>query len=78
MKMFTDRGLNNPDLLGFVAAENTNQLAKWGIQTRTPFEWLTLEFTGGVAVRVKRLVSRGFNYDLVGGFYGNTDARKTM
>lgn len=39
---------------------------------------LTLEFTGGVAVRVKRLVSRGFNYDLVGGFYGNTDARKTM
>jgi len=59
--MFTDRGLNNPDLLGFVAAENTNQLAKWGIQTRTPFEWLTytVEELGELAQAISEYCYRG-------------------
>lgn len=39
--ILTDKGLTNPELLVFVAAENENQIKKWGVQTHTPFEWLT-------------------------------------
>jgi NTP pyrophosphatase (non-canonical NTP hydrolase) len=31
---------NLPDLVLMVSEENSRQLKKWGIQDRTPFEWL--------------------------------------
>lgn len=40
-KLLTDLGLKNIDALKvFLKEENTSQLNKWGIQTRTPSEWL--------------------------------------
>lgn len=30
-----------PGLTGMVEDENVRQLKKWGVQNRTPFEWMT-------------------------------------
>lgn len=37
----TDKKLVNPQLYNLVGRENDRQLNKWGVQTHTPFEWLT-------------------------------------
>ena len=40
--LYTDQMLINSTLLmELVGAENMRQVKKWGIQTLTPFEWLT-------------------------------------
>lgn len=42
MTQLTDKKLSNYGTLhNLVMDENQNQLNKWGIQTHTPFEWLT-------------------------------------
>jgi NTP pyrophosphatase (non-canonical NTP hydrolase) len=37
---WTDNKLRS-DILTFVDIENMHQLQKWGVQTHSPFEWLT-------------------------------------
>ena len=37
----TDKELKDPRLLVLLTDENIHQITKWGIQTHSPFEWLT-------------------------------------
>ena len=37
----TDKKLTNPILYEMIQEESERQLMKWGVQTHTPFEWLT-------------------------------------
>ena len=39
--ILTDQTLTNPRIWELVQKENQRQLAKWGIQSHSPFEWLT-------------------------------------
>lgn len=42
MKKYIDKCLENDNwIIKKIQKENNNQIIKWGIQTRTAFEWLT-------------------------------------
>lgn len=58
MITFTDKELKNlKELVKEVETENIRQLIKWGVQTRTPFEWMTYlsEEVGEVAEAISKL-----------------------
>jgi len=58
----TDKQLKNIDwLINKIKVENDKQLDKWGIQTRTPFEWLTYttEELGELAQAISEHYYRG-------------------
>lgn len=57
----TDQRLRTlPRLMKAVSAENMAQLHKWGIQTKTPFEWMTYitEEVGEVAQAISEHIYR--------------------
>lgn len=61
MKTWTDQGMETDDFLyRAVEQENERQLDKWGIQTRSPFEWITYltEETGELAQAVSENIYR--------------------
>ena len=41
MKLTDQKLISLNELVSMVSIENGRQLDKWGIQTRTPFEWMT-------------------------------------
>jgi NTP pyrophosphatase (non-canonical NTP hydrolase) len=56
-----DLQLSNPYIFAMVQAENKRQVAKWGIQNRTPFEWLayTTEELGELSEAISEWSYRG-------------------
>lgn len=59
--MLTDKCFNNfAELMDLIQHENDNQIKKWGIQTHTPFEWLTYttEELGELAKAISEYVYR--------------------
>ena len=42
MKQYTDQLIKDPKwIMQRIVKEHINQIKKWGIQTHSPFEWLT-------------------------------------
>jgi len=45
VKKYTDQGFRGlkamPEIMEWILGEHLRQLTKWGIQTRTAFEWMT-------------------------------------
>jgi len=61
MKVITDQELRTlPILTKYVQKENERQLQKWGVQTRTPFEYMTYltEEVGELAQAISEYVYR--------------------
>ena len=60
-KLWTDLALTKKQLFLWVADENSYQLKKWGVQSRSPFEWLAYltEETGEVAKAISDHFYRG-------------------
>ena len=67
MNLYTDQELKANWLVGEVCAEHRRQLAKWGVQTRTAFEWATYlaEEAGEVAKAISEHEYRGGSSDAV-------------
>jgi len=63
MKALRDKCLETPSLMPLVYHENLRQLEKWGVQTRSPFEWLTYttEELGELACAISEYHYRGGN-----------------
>ena len=61
MNLYTDQELKANWLIGEVCAEHRRQIAKWGVQTRTAFEWTTYltEEMGELAEAVSEREWRG-------------------
>lgn len=57
---WTDNRLGAYDTEGTIKGEDEMQVRKWGIQTRTPFEWMTYltEETGELAEAISEYVYR--------------------
>lgn len=63
----TDKGLFNSILPRLVAEESHRQISKWGVQTHTPFEWLTFttEELGELAEAISEHYYRGGSKEAV-------------
>ena len=61
MNLYTDQQLKANWLVGEVCAEHRRQIAKWGVQSRTAFEWITYltEEVGELAEAVSEHEYRG-------------------
>ena len=62
MIMLTDKKLEDMEWIKVsIQLENAYQLAKWGVQTHTPFEWLTYttEELGELAAAISEHAYRG-------------------
>ena len=60
MKSYTDRGLESFNLYHKLESESLRQIKKWGVQSRTLFEWLayTTEELGELAEAISELEYR--------------------
>jgi len=61
-KMWTDQGLESlRGLVEMVIEEHVRQLAKWGVQEKSPFEWMTnlAEEVGELAQAITEMIHRG-------------------
>lgn len=63
----TDKELRDPRLFILLTNENGHQLSKWGIQTHSPFEWLTYttEELGELAQAISEHYYRGAPKELI-------------
>jgi NTP pyrophosphatase (non-canonical NTP hydrolase) len=61
MNLYTDQELKNPAIDRMVYEEHKRQIAKWGVQSRTAFEWITYltEEVGELAEAVSEQEYRG-------------------
>lgn len=62
-----DLCLNNPQLYNLIREEHERQLAKWGVQDHSPFEWLafTLEELGETSDAISDWHFRGGSAEAV-------------
>lgn len=65
--LLTDKKLESSEIPELIMLENIRQLEKWGVQTRSPFEWLayTTEELGELAEAISEHYYRGATRDAV-------------
>lgn len=68
-RILTDKQLKNiGSFMALIQDENLNQISKWGVQSHTPFEWLTYttEELGELANAISEYEYRdGYRKDII-------------